>query len=105
MRTFGTGATRDSDEEKLDYRGFISPYARERFAQYMHAHRRQPDGTLRDGSNWKRGMPVQSYVESLVRHVADFEWAYESGYLYMCEDLACAIMFNIQGFLHERTKP
>jgi hypothetical protein len=39
-----TGATRNLDEDKLDYEGFLSPYVLRRFAAYMHEHRKTPDG-------------------------------------------------------------
>lgn len=105
MRTFETGATRDSNTDKLDFSGFLSPRALRRFARYMHKHRRQADGTLRASSNWKKGIPIPSYVESMVRHVVDFWEAYEDGAMAEAEELACAIMFNTQGYLHETTKP
>jgi len=38
MRTFASGATRDADDHKLDFEGFLSPFVLERYAQYMHKH-------------------------------------------------------------------
>src|SRR5687768_4320669 len=35
MREFETGATRNLDNGKLDYEGFLSPLVMERFAEYM----------------------------------------------------------------------
>lgn len=104
MREFGTGAKRSENQGKLDYRGFISPLALKRFAEYMHKHRVCEDGTLRSSDNWKKGMPVESYVESFVRHTVDLWAAYEDGNIDEVEDLACAVFFNIQGVLHETQK-
>lgn len=110
MRTFSTGATRDTSTEKLDPFGFISPQALHRFSQYMHKHRTQSDGSLRDSDNWKKGMPIMEYVRSLIRHTMDF-WMVMSGFAPQYdkkvtdpEEIACAILFNAQGFLHEVLK-
>ena len=102
--TFKTGATRDGDLDKLDYEGFFSPLVLERFAQYMHACRKLPDGTIRDADNWQLGIPKWRYVKSLVRHTLDLwrGWRstrHEPGYV--DQTLACAIMFNVMGLLHE----
>jgi hypothetical protein len=99
IRTFSSGATRDTDEGKLDYEGFLSPVVWQRFAQYMHKHRLQSDGKLRAGDNWQNGMPRTEYVRSLFRHFMDLWMAYRRG-LDMAEPL-CAMLFNVQGLLHE----
>ena len=52
MRKFDTGATRNNDETRLDYEGFLSPLVLERFAQYIHKNRVQDDGTIRASDNW-----------------------------------------------------
>jgi len=104
MRVFATGATRDSNEHKPDYKGFLSTKAIKRFGAYMMKHQVQADGSLRSSDNWKKGIPIPAYVESLVRHTIDFLDAYESGRLEEADELACAIMFNNQGYLHEREK-
>jgi len=101
VRHYDTGATRDTDAGKLDYHGFVSFTALERFAQYMHQHRKQADGHLRDSDNWKKGIPREDYVKSLTRHVVDFVLADERGDFDQAEELACAIWFNTQGYLHE----
>jgi len=51
MRTFKTGATRNDDTGKLDFEGFLSPIALEKFAEYMHKNRIQADGNVRDSDN------------------------------------------------------
>ena len=42
-RKFESGATRDSDTNKLDFEGFLSLLALIRFAEYMHSNRMQSD--------------------------------------------------------------
>lgn len=107
MRTFDTGATRDVDENKYDYEGFLSPLVVERFAAYMHKHRLQADGKLRDSDNWQKGMPLVVYMKSGWRHF--FEWwrehrAGNTGDV--LQEAICALMFNLQGYLHTvLTKP
>lgn len=107
LRTFSTGATRDTAKRKFDPYGFISPQALYRFSEYMDKHRLQSDGNLRDSDNWKKGIPIDSYVSSLIRHTMDF-WSVMSGgkplydpHTTDPQEIACAIMFNVQGFLHE----
>ena len=103
IRTFETGATRDTDEGKLDWEGFINPAAMGFFVRYMHKHRHQADGTLRDADNWQKGMPRKQYMKSLVRHVWDLwtVWRTEPERELTIIDLLCAIMFNVQGLLLE----
>src|SRR5882724_7606971 len=55
FRVFASGATRDSDENKLDFEGLLSPLVLEEFAKYMHGKRKMPDGTMRDSDNWQKG--------------------------------------------------
>lgn len=107
IRQFDSGATRDTSKNKLEPFGFISPLALFRFSEYMHKHRLQSDGSLRASDNWKKGMPIPVYVHSLIRHVFDF-WLVMSGlrprfdpHTTDPQEIACAILFNVQGFLHE----
>lgn len=110
-RTFPTGATRDMDNTKLDYEGFLSPFVLERFSQYMHECRLRniPEGQLVRGSdNWQKGMPFDAYMKSMVRHLVD-AWkdhramgpaTYDEAEKKR-EDTLCAILFNVQGYLLE----
>jgi len=102
MRTFKTGATRDDETNKLDFEGFFSPQVMERYAQYMHKHRIQPDGNLRDSDNWQRGMTRDSYMKSGWRHF--FGWWKEHRGLVSrdgLEDALCGVIFNASGYLFE----
>ena len=105
-RTFDTGATRNTAQDKLDYEGFLSPLALARFARYMHENRVMADGTMRESDNWQRGIPVAEYLKSLWRHMMEL-WAMHRGWPgtpQEKEDALCAIIFNVQGYLHESLK-
>lgn len=104
MREFDTGATRNDDTDQLDYEGFLHPVFVKRYAEYMHRHRIQADGKVRSSDNWQRGMPADTYIKSLLRHVVDL-WLIHRGRssearepLY---DALMAIVFNVQGYLME----
>lgn len=111
MREHKTGATRNSDDGKLDFEGFLSPLVLEEFARYMNVHRMQSDGKLRDSDNWQKGMPKDWYVKSLWRHFMDL-WMIHRGHKRFDKDgreitaseACCAILFNVQGYLHETLK-
>lgn len=104
MRTFGTGATRDNDTNKPDYQGFLSPLALAHFGRYMLKHQKQADGTMRASDNWKKGIPIEAYTKSFIRHTLQFWRAYELGYWTEAEECLDAILFNVMGILHEREK-
>lgn len=105
MRNFETGATRNSDEDKYDYEGFLSPLVIERYGAYMHKHRIQADGKLRDSDNWQKGIPKDAYIKSAWRHFLDW-WMEHRGFPSRegLEDALCALLFNISGYLHEILK-
>lgn len=104
QRTFETGATRDDNADKLDFQGFLSPTALRRFAEYMHQHRKQADGSMRAADNWKQGIPIPAYLESFFRHVNEFQTHVENDAFEDADEIACALLFNVQGYLHEREK-
>ena len=104
MRVFDSGATRDSEDGKLDFDGFLSPEALLMFAEYMHKHRIQPDGSMRDGGNWKKGIPLDAYRKSMWRHFFDVWYAMHyageaKASRIDLQDSLCALLFNIQGIL------
>jgi hypothetical protein len=110
VRQFETGATRDSEEGKPDYEGFLSPLVVRRYGKYMHKHRVQADGKLRASDNWQKGIPATAYMKSLWRHFLDV-WALHRGNKVAdpdspaeeltLEDALCAVLFNAHGYLHE----
>ena len=105
IRVFNTGATRDTDEGKHDYEGFLSPLVMRRFGEYMNKHRKQSDGSLRDSDNWQKGIPKDAYIKSAFRHFLDW-WLEHRGYSGRenIEEALCALLFNVQGYLHEHLK-
>jgi hypothetical protein len=113
-RTFATGATRDADTNKLAYEGFISPIVLRRYAEYMHMCRLRniPEGqTIRAPDNWQKGITRNAYAESGIRHMVEwwlihdgFEARDEKGNVLALEDVLCAIMFNVMGYLFETLK-
>lgn len=108
MRKFSSGATRDSDTDKLDFEGFDSPLVNKRYAQYMHTHRKQADGTMRGSDNWQMGIDKEAYVKSLVRHVEDLKLHWD-GFPDEAvdpdvESVLCAVLFNVKGLLYELLK-
>lgn len=104
VRTFASGATRDTSDGKLDFEAFFSPLVLLRYAEYMHKNRTRSDGTLRDGDDWQQGMDHDEYMKSLQRHNMD-AWLIHRGYPDDArEDIVtalCGIIFNAMGYLHE----
>jgi hypothetical protein len=108
MRTFETGATRDSDDSKPEPWGFNSALVDKRYAEYMQSHQVQADGNKRASDNWKKGMAVEVYKHSLSRHTEDLrlilEGHPEEATEQDIEIVLCAIRFNVNGMLHEVIK-
>lgn len=110
VRQFATGATRSADSGRYDPEGYLSPIALERFCAYMQKHQVQPDGTIRASDNWQKGIPLSAYMKGIWRHSLHL-WTRHRGYVVqdvhassdMEEDL-CALLFNVQGMLHELLK-
>lgn len=110
MRQFDTGATRSSDALRDDPEGYLSPLVIDRFSEYMSKHRVQADGQIREPDNWQKGMPLATYMKGMTRHHLHL-WTRHRGFpvrdpgaaANIEEDL-CAILFNVQGYLHELVK-
>lgn len=102
IREYKSGATRDTDEGKLDFEGFLSPLVLERYAQYMNENRVQKDGGLRDSDNWQKGIPFNDYVKSGWRHFFSWWKGHREGVVN--EKEICALIFNASGYLHEHLK-
>ena len=110
IRLFPTGATRSPDVTRDDPEGYFSPLVIDRFNQYMTKHRFQADGNTRDSDNWQKGMPLASYMKGLWRHFLHL-WLRHRGWPVTdplaardIEEDLCAMLFNIQGYLHETLK-
>lgn len=97
---FKTGAIRDSQGGKENYIETISWGAFKRYAQYMTGKR-----TKYGSGNFKKGIPIESYEESLARHVQKyFVNKYEEGIVEKDEDHLSAMVFNIFGIMHEELR-
>lgn len=105
MRKFATGATRDTDVNKLDFEGFYNPLVMQRFAEYMNENRVQADGEMRESDNWQKGIPKDAYMKSGFRHFHDW-WMNHRGYESRegIEKALCGLIFNAQGYLLELLK-
>lgn len=105
MRKFDSGATRDTDENKIDYEGFLSPLSLERFGEYMNENRIQADGQLRSSDNWQKGIPKDAYMKSAFRHFMAW-WKEHRGIKTPdgIEKNMCGLIFNVMGYLHEELK-
>jgi hypothetical protein len=106
MREFSTGATRDIDDGKLDYEGFLNPFVLKRYAEYLHNHRVQADGQLRASDNWQLGIPKEVYAKSLNRHHMELWLQHRSTVKdrQLMEESLCGIIFNSMGYLLEMLK-
>jgi hypothetical protein len=91
----------------IAFKGHLSPLADEVAARDMHEHRILPDGSLRAADNWKKGMSLDSYIESLHRHFQDLRRLHDGLPSRDGDDLfgvVGAILFNINGYAHEIEK-
>jgi hypothetical protein len=104
-RVFGGGATRDTEQGKPDYEGFLSPLVVEAYGRYMHKHRARPDGSYRASDNWQLGIPLDAYMKSGFRHFIDW-WKEHRGFETKdgLDEALCALIFNASGYLHEVLK-
>ena len=87
----------------------MSPLTVRRFGEYMRKHQVQEDGKVRESDNWQKGIPLKSYMDSLVRHLIDV-WGIHRGAWSESddggdlEDVLCGVKFNVDGLLHELVK-
>lgn len=131
IQTLPSGATRSSANGKFDYEGFLHPAVLAIFANYMHKHRKQPDGSLRDSDNWQKGVGKNGTMKAMLRHMID-AWAIHRGFLVYKEpipgggekthyidyidkrpdtyvpvdiiDCLCGVLFNVNGYLLEEIR-
>ncbi len=100
MRTFDSGATRNSDDDKLDYEGFLNPLVLEMYASYMHRNRFLETGEVRGSDNWQLGLPLDVVMKSAYRHFQDWHLEHR-GYESRegVKDALCGLLFNVQSYL------
>ena len=97
---FKTGAIRDAQVGKEDYIETISWTAMRRFAQYMTGKKAKYGQ-----GNFKKGIPIESYEQSLMRHIQKYLVnKYENGDLEKAEDHLSAMLFNVFGIIHEEER-
>lgn len=94
---FKTGAIRDTQAGKTDFTETISWTAFARYAKYM------TEKKAKYGSgNFKKGIPIDSYEKSLLRHIHKYMVnKYEGGDDEKDQDHLSAIVFNVFGIMHE----
>lgn len=106
MRKFKGGATRGNADGKINY-AHSSALAERVWCEYMHQHRIQEDGKLREPDNYKKGMDVESYRTGLAGHNKDIELlleghkVFEKGKEVTPFDAIMASKFNLQGLIIE----
>lgn len=106
MRTFPKGGTRSDDDGKIDY-AHLSALADRVWCEYMHEHRIQENGELREPDNYKKGLSLESYKKSLRGHMQDLNLileghkVFEKGKEVTPFDAIMAIRFNVQGVIIE----
>jgi hypothetical protein len=70
IRTFDTGANRDTSNGKASY-AWRHPAVEQSHAFYMMEHAKLSDGSTRSMNNWWNEIPFESGFDSLQRHVED----------------------------------
>lgn len=106
MREFGK-ATRDLDDEKVDFEGFLSPIVLKSFGEYMHRHRKTANG-LRESDNWQNLFGDDHYdvcIKSAWRHFHDM-WMEHRGYESRdgMDEAINGLLFNIMAYQFKRLK-
>jgi hypothetical protein len=105
LQRFKTGAVRNPIAGKLDYEGIINPIVLKNYAEYMMKHVRLENGSSRSTDDWQKGIPKDSYMKSLLRHVMDV-WLEHRGYKSRdgIKDALNGVIFNSMGYLLELLK-
>lgn len=97
---FKTGAIRDTQDGKEDYIETFSWTGLKRYAQYMTGKKAKYGA-----GNFKKGIPIENYEQSLLRHVQKYlANKYEGGTVEKEEDHLSAILFNVFGIIHEEER-
>lgn len=108
IRKFASGATRDTDNGKLDYEGFMSPLVITAYAEYLNKHRTLKNGDLRESDNWQ-GLFGEHHsdvcIKSMFRHFVDvwtihrgFAPRLEKGEPVTIDDALAAVIFNTMAY-------
>ncbi len=104
IREFSSGATRDTSKDKLDFEGFMSPIVLKAYAKYLHKHRFQSDGNIRDSDNWQKMFGEKHFdvcMKSMTRHFMDV-WLHHRGYsdeaVGDLEEALGGLLFNVMAY-------
>lgn len=98
-KVFESGAQR-SIGNKEDYVETISFLALKRYAEYMTSQQERYGR-----GNWRKGIPIESYEQSLMRHLQKyFSNKYDGTNVEPDVDHLAAAWFNLQGLMHEEEK-
>ncbi len=100
LRSFETGAIRDSDEDKESYIESISWLALRRYAFYMKTQEKKYGR-----GNWKKGIPTESGEDSLFRHLTKYLLnKYDNANIEPDIDHLAAALFNLQIIIENEEK-
>lgn len=110
FRSFATGATRSADATRYDPEAYLSPIVLEFYCEFMRDNRKMADGSVREGDNWQKGIPLPVYMKGMWRHFLhlwtrhrNFDVQDKAASDSIEKDL-CAVIFNAHGMLHELLK-
>lgn len=108
IRKFNTGATRDTDNDKIDPEGYLSPLVLEHYFKYMLIHQIQPDGTKRASDNWQKHFGEDHYavcMKSMWRHFLDI-WLEHRGFKSRegMEHALMGTLFNVMAYADKYLK-
>lgn len=94
LRSFGNGATRDSDADEERY-DLISPYFLERLSKIM------SEGAKKHGEgNWRLGVPIDVTYNHMLRHLLLWNQEHLSGEKIGPDDHLGKIAFGVMAIAH-----
>lgn len=96
---FSSGAIRDTQIGKTDFTETISWQAFGRYADYMTSK-----ASKYGKGNFLKGIPIESYERSMLRHVHKYMVNKQGGSLEPNEDHLAAIVFNVFGIMLEEMR-
>lgn len=97
LTKFDSGAIRDTSEGKPNFYECMSPFAMWRYGEYM-----EKSAEKYGADNWTKGIPIESYMKSLERHLLKLKMELKYGFTKEEGDHASAILFNIMGLIHQQ---
>jgi len=102
-RVFESGASRNSEEGKLQKDRFLNPRVIHEYSKFMHNNRKTDSGLVREGDNWQAGIPIPALLGSMTRHTEDVK-LHLGGYSADADeeylDSIFGAIFNLMGLAH-----